>query len=230
MAKKQSRFLVAQKIGLGVFAAVLLSAVGYLFYVTLNDAPLGEFLEGEHYQVLENPRRIRGDQIEIMEFFSYGCVHCYNFDPILEDWAEDKGEAINFVRTPAVANDYWRILGRAYYVFQDMGIYEDRHMRFFRDIHEARRSFPTPEALFAYAEEEGLDRNAFEASYQSTAVNSAVNRADQMARRLQVAAVPTIVVQGKYVVRTTREIGPKRMLDVMDHLIELESSAMPTQE
>lgn len=230
MAKRQSKFLVQQKVVVGLFVALLVTAVGYLTFLTLEDAPLGEFVEGEHYLVLENPRRIRGGQVEVMEFFSYGCVHCYNFDPILKDWVEAKGDSIIFVRTPAIANDFWRILGRAYFVIEGRSDFQRQHLEMFRAIHEARRSFPSPEALFDYADEAGMDRETFEADYTSTAVNSAMNRADQMARRMKVASVPTIVIQGKYVVRTTRQIGPKRMLDVMDYLIELEQNSAASTE
>ena len=45
-----------------------------------------------------------------------------------------------------------------------------------------------------------------------------------MARRLKVALVPSIVIQGKYLVRTSGSVGPKRMLDVMDYLMEKERS------
>ncbi|MBO6565120.1 MAG: DsbA family protein, partial [Pseudomonadales bacterium] len=74
------------------------------------------------------------------------------------------------------------------------------------------------------AESSGLDRRAYEQAFNSTEVSTALNRADQMARRLRVAAVPTIIVQGKYLVRTTSDIGPRRMLQVIDHLVGLEKA------
>ena len=208
MAKKQSKFLLQQKIALSLFGLTLISIVSYL--------------EGEHYQLLENPRRVRGDKVEVMEFFSYGCVHCFNFEPMLADWVESKGNDINFVRTPAIANDYWRILGRAYFTLDQMEVLEDKHMAMFRAIHQSRSDLSTPEALIDFIEENGVDRDKFESTYHSTQVDSAINRADQMARRLKVATVPTIVIQGKYLVRTTRSIGQIRMLDVMDYLVGLE--------
>ena len=91
MARKQSRVLVQQKIAAASLAAVALIAAAYLFWMTVDDAPQGEFIEGEHYLLIDNPRRIRSDKIEVMEFFGYACVHCYNFDPILTDWVEEKG-------------------------------------------------------------------------------------------------------------------------------------------
>ena len=49
MAKKQSRFLLQQKITLGLFALTLIGIVSYLGIKTLEDSPIGEFVEGEHY-------------------------------------------------------------------------------------------------------------------------------------------------------------------------------------
>ena len=226
MAKKQSKFLIHQKIALGLFAALMLGIIGFLGLKTVEDAPLGEFVAGEHYQLIDNPRRMRGDRVEVMEFFSYGCIHCFNFEPLLADWVDEQGSNINFVRTPAIANEYWRTLGRAYFTLEQMKLLGDQHMLMFRAIHQARRDLSSPEALFNFVAENGVDRDQFIATYRSPQVNAAMDRADQMARRLKVASVPTIIVQGKYEVRTTRAIGQKRMLEVMDHLIKLEQAPL----
>lgn len=225
MKNKAKSFLGQQKIAVGVVAVVALLIVGYFSTLVLQDNPmLGDFIEGEHYDLIENPRRVRGDQIEIMEFFSYACVHCYNFDPTLEDWVESKGDEIKFVRTPAVANELWRILGRNYYTMEKLGILEEYHLAFFREVHEVRRNFSTPERLADYFESQGVSRADYEEAFNSSEVMRKVIDADKMARRLQVAAVPTIVVHGKYVVKVTRAVGISRMLEVMDHLIEKETA------
>ncbi|MBO6655595.1 MAG: thiol:disulfide interchange protein DsbA/DsbL [Pseudomonadales bacterium] len=223
MAKKESKFLKQQKFAVGALAVVVLAIVAYLSYQTTIEANIGEFVEGEHYRLIENPRRIRGDEIEVMEFFSYACVHCYNFDPLIKAWAEGRDD-VNLVQTPAIANEYWRLLGRHYYALEDMDALEEHHMRAFRAIHDARQVFNGPERMIQFAESSGLDRRAYEQAFNSTEVSTALNRADQMARRLRVAAVPTIIVQGKYLVRTTSDIGPRRMLQVIDHLVGLEKA------
>ena len=222
MPKRQSKFLIKQKIALGLFALILVSIVSYLAIKTFEDAPLGEFVEGEHYQLIENPRRIRANKIEIMEFFSYGCIHCFNFVPILFKWVESKKDTINFVRTPAIASDYWRVLGRAYITLDQMGILENHHMATFRAIHQARRDLSNPADLFDFFEENGVDRKTFESTYRSSQVSNAMMRADEIARRFKIASVPTIVVQGKYLVRTNRSVGQNRMLEVLDYLVSLE--------
>ena len=224
MARKQSRVLKQQKIAAASLAAVALAVAGYLFWMTVDEAPQGEFIEGEHYLLIEDPRRIRSDTIEVMEFFSYACVHCYNFDPILVDWVQEQGEAINFIQTPAVASESWRLLGRNFLTYQELGEQDKYHMPFFRAVHDARRVFLNPESLSEFYAQQGGEEEAYLSAFNSAAVASALSKADRMARRLKVSAVPSIVIQGKYLVRTSGSVGPKRMLDVMDYLIAKERS------
>ena len=230
MAKKQSKFLVQQKIGIILFTITLVGIAIYLGIKTLEDSPLGEFVEGEHYQLLDIPRRMRSDKIEVMEFFSYGCVHCFDFEPSLSYWVDSKTDDINFVQVPAIANDYWRVLGRAYFTLEHMNILEKQHMAMFRAIHKSKRDLSNAEALFDFVEENGVDRDKFASVYQSPKTSNAMNQADQIARRLKVASVPTIVIQGKYLVRTTRSVGQSRMFEVMDYLIAKERTTKEVEQ
>jgi thiol:disulfide interchange protein DsbA len=224
MARKQSRVLVQQKTAAASLAVVVLAAAGYLFWMTVDDTPQGEFIEGEHYVLIENPRRIRSDQIEVMEFFGYACVHCYNFDPILADWVQEKGDSIKFIQTPSISSEYWRLLGRNFFTYQELGELDKYHTAFFRAIHDGGRAFNNPESLAEFYEQLGGEKQAYIDAFNSVGVASELSKADSMARRLKVALVPSIVVQGKYLVRTSGSVGPKRMLDVMDYLLAKELS------
>jgi protein dithiol oxidoreductase (disulfide-forming) len=222
MARKQSRVLVQQKIAAASLSGVVLAAAAYLFWMTIDDAPQGEFIEGEHYLLIENPRRIRSDQIEVMEFFGYACVHCYNFDPILADWVQEKSGSIKFIQTPAISSEYWRLLGQNFLTYQELGEQDKYHTPFFRAIHSGGRAFSDEESLSAFYEQLGGDKQTYINAFNSVGVASELSKADNMARRLKVAMVPSIVIQGKYLVRTSGSVGPKRMLDVMDYLVEKE--------
>ena len=216
---KTSSFLQKQKLALGVGAVIVVGIVVALSTVVIRDAPLGEYVEGEHYVIVDNPRRVRGDRVEVMEFFSYACPHCYNFEPDLKDWVESNEEAVRFVRTPAVGNDYWLLLARNYYTMEELGILEDQHMAFFREIHDVKRQFTNPALLARHFDGKGTSESAYRDMWNSTAVAQKLSRADQMGRRLQVASVPSVVVHGKYMVKISRAVGPNRMLDVVDHLV-----------
>jgi thiol:disulfide interchange protein DsbA len=230
MARKQSRVLVQQKIAAASLCGVVLAAAVYLFWMTVDDAPQGDFIEGEHYLLIENPRRIRSEQIEVMEFFGYACVHCYNFDPILSDWAQEKGDSIKFIQTPAISSEYWRLLGRNFLTYQELGEHDRYHTAFFRAIHDGGRTFTDQESLSAFYEQLGGEKQAYINAFNSVGVASELSKADSMARRLKVAMVPSVVVQGKYLVRTSGSVGPKRMLDVMDYLLAKEFAERENNE
>ena len=222
MSRKQSRVLIQQKMAAALLSVVVLAAAAYLFWMTVDDAPQGEFIEGEHYLLIEEPRRIRSDKIEVMEFFGYACVHCYNFDPILAEWAQNKGDSIKFIQTPAISSEYWRLLGRNFLTYQELGEHEKYHTPFFRAIHDGGRAFTDQESLSEFYEQLGGEKQAYINAFNSVGVASELSKADSMARRLKVAMFPSIVIQGKYLVRTSGSVGPKRMLDVMDYLLAKE--------
>ena len=101
MSKKKSDQKVARiRNAVIAFVAVVVALViGYgLLYST--GVTEGEFVAGEHYRVLENAERRRpGAPIEVREFFSYGCIHCKNFDPLIEAWHADLPKGVSFART-----------------------------------------------------------------------------------------------------------------------------------
>ena len=224
MSKRESKFLRKQKFALGVIGTLVIAVTVYLFTVVISDKVEGEYIEGEHYFAIEKPRRIRGDKVEVMEFFSYGCVHCYNFDPILADWVEENNQQVKFTRMPAVANEYWRVLGQTYFTMEKLGLLDEYHFKMFREVHDVKRSFATVNLLANYFDGNGTTAAEFETAFSSPEVLQKVSLADKMSRRMKVASVPTIVVAGKYQVNVTRSVGTARMLDVMDFLVEKELS------
>jgi thiol:disulfide interchange protein DsbA len=230
MSRKQSRVLIQQKMAAALLSVVVLAAAAYLFWMTVDDAPQGEFIEGEHYLLIEEPRRIRSDKIEVMEFFGYACVHCYNFDPILAEWAQNKGDSIKFIQTPFISSEYWRLLGRNFLTYQELGEHDKYHTAFFRAIHGGGRTFADPESLSEFYEQLGGEKQDYIDAFNSVGVASELSKADSMARRMKVAMVPSIVIQGKYLVRTSGSVGPKRMLEVMDYLLAKEMSGRSNNE
>ncbi|HIG41851.1 MAG: thiol:disulfide interchange protein DsbA/DsbL [bacterium] len=223
MARRESRFLKQQKMAVGVALVIILGVMVYLSTLLVSDVPGGEFVEGEHYTLLENPRRIRGDKIEIMEFFSYGCIHCYNFDDDLADWVEAHEDTITFIRTPVLANELWRNYGRAYYAMEELGMLEENHARLFREVHDGRKILGSADKLASLLASGDVSQESIATAYSSTIVNQKIARADSLSRRFKIATVPNVVVNGKYLVKSTREVGLARMLDVMDYLIEKET-------
>ena len=147
MVRRKS-FVHQQKLMVAGFVVTILALIAYLTLETVTDeGAQGDFIAGVHYVELDKPRRIRGDAIEVMEFFSYGCIFCYRFDEDLQDWARGKGDQIQLTQTPLIGSDQWRLLGAHFYALQDLDAPAELHQGTFRAIHDLGRKLNNPEDL-----------------------------------------------------------------------------------
>jgi len=98
----------------------------------------GRFEMGEHYLRLSptQPTSSNPDQVEVCEVFWYGCPHCNELDPLLEQWQEQKPDYVNFIRVPAVWNPTLQLHARAFYTAEALGKGAEMHTDCFREIHE----------------------------------------------------------------------------------------------
>lgn len=223
MTKPQTTPPRIRRIQIGVAAFFGAIAIALVLYGTVYTTGLteGEFTEGEHYVLLKDPVRAEaGSPVEVIEFFSYGCVHCYNFDPQIEDWKDDLPEGVRFRRQPVSFSPSWALLGQAYFALDDLGILDQNHTRIFRAIHEQNRQFLSIEELADFVDGKGASREEFTRAFNSSAVRRFAGQMERMQLRYEVQAVPTIVVAGKYVIKS--DVPRKIALDVVDHLIAQE--------
>ena len=68
----------------------------------------------------------------------------------------------------------------------------------------------------------GIEKEKYLTVSNSFGVNNAVKQADNRMRQWRITSVPTLIVNGKYKVSPTTEIGSDKVLDVVDFLIEKE--------
>lgn len=210
---------------LGFVGLVALAVIGYgLLYST--GATDGEFAEGTHYTLIEDaPRRRASDPVVVTEFFSYGCIHCKNFDPLIEDWKPSLPAHAEFERAPVTFSPAWELLARTYLALESMDKLPGNHERFFRAIHENGTQFLSPDQLANFAAKGNVDKAAFLTAFNSTAVNRRLSEIELDMSKAGVRSVPQIVVAGKYLVNN--DVGRKVSLAVVDHLIALELADAP---
>lgn len=207
---------------IGFVAVVVVALIGYgLIYTT--GVTEGDYRAGTHYQVIEDARGRRpGEPILVREFFSYGCIHCRNFDPLIEEWQEDLPEDVNFERTPVAFDPIWALLGRTYITLDELDALERNHDRLFRAIHDQGRQFLSPEQVAGFVDGYGVSRDEFLRTFDSPRVRVRMRQAERDQRAMQITGVPTLVVNDEY--RVSMDVGRKVALDVVDHLIAQERS------
>ena len=155
-----------------------------------------------------------GDKIEVLEFFWYGCIHCYNLEPKIETWLKTLPKDVEFRRVPAIFNDRWAHDASIFYTFEALGLLEKLHRPFFDAIHRDRLRTDRAGELSAWLEKHGVDPKKFETTARSFGVQSKTKRAVRLTSAYKIDGTPAMAVHGRYTVPSSDAI-----LDTVNSLV-----------
>ncbi len=182
-----------------------------------------DFKEGKDYKAITAQTTNSGDKIEVLEFFWYGCPHCYSFEPHIISWKKSKPANVVFTRVPAIFRPDWEVQARVYYALANMGVVEDIHGKIFTAIHKDKQRLNKKELLVDFVVRNGVDKEKFLAEYSSFAVDGMVRKAKKMLKPYQIQGVPTVAVNGKYITSGSMAGSYDNLIKILNHLIEKES-------
>jgi len=194
-----------------------------LLVTALAVAPLIAFAQARYqYTELKPPQPVEGDgkKIEVVEFFWYGCPHCYNLEPVLETWLKKLPPDVQFRRVPAVFNPRWEHDAEIFYTFDALGVLDKVHQRFFEAIHKDGLRTDNPEALAQWLQRNGVDPKKFNETMKSFTVKSRTGRAKQMSVGYNIDGTPAMAVQGKYTVSAEQGGSREGMLQTVSYLVD----------
>lgn len=175
---------------------------------------------GSDYTTLrkELPLESKG-KIEVVEFFWYGCIHCYRLEALLDNWLPKLRPDTVFRRIPAVFNERWAHDAAIYYSFEVLGVLEKVHRGFFDAIHLNRLRTDNAPALGAWLSANGLEPKKFDEVMKSFGVQSKVKRAAQLTAAAAIDGTPALAVQGRYTISAEQGGSHAGMLATADRLI-----------
>lgn len=180
---------------------------------------------GTHYFPIEPAQpTATGDKVEVVEVFSYACIHCAHFEPQVKAWKAKMPANVEFSYLPAIFNPSWEVFARAYYAAEVLGIAEKAHQDLFDGIHVRRDVRNLDDIAKIYAKH-GKTEQQFVDATKSFGVEMKINRAKQMVPRYGVDGTPTVVVAGKYRVTGGSAGGMDKMFDVVNFLVAKEAAA-----
>ncbi|TLY76193.1 MAG: thiol:disulfide interchange protein DsbA/DsbL [Gammaproteobacteria bacterium] len=166
-------------------------------------APLhAQGVEGTDYRRIEPPQPTDSPgKIEVIEFCSYMCPHCKEFYPLVSTWAAKLPRNVVFRRVPVGFNrPAWINLARAYYALQVSGDLDKLDGALFHAIHDEHLQLFDEQSLADWVGKNGGHEEQFAAAYASFGVNNQTVQADQLAEKYGIEAVPTLTVNGEYLV------------------------------
>jgi thiol:disulfide interchange protein DsbA len=196
-------------------------AVGLAMFFALGVAH-AQPKAGVEYRELSTPQPTdTAGKIEVIEFFWYGCPHCYTFEPLLESWVKKLPKDTQFRRVPAIFNDEWAQGARAYYALEALGEVERLHKPLFDAVHQGTKlKVGNEAALSEWLGKQGVDTKKFAAAYHSFSVEGKVKRAAQLTQAYKIEGVPAMAVNGTYVVNTDHITSFDQLLAIDDYLLD----------
>jgi thiol:disulfide interchange protein DsbA len=190
------------------------------------DDPSQNYVEGTHYQLITPAvRTANADKIEVAEFFWYGCSHCYNFEPVIQQWKKTLPDDVDFRGSPAIWNPKMELHAKAFYTAEVLGVMDTMHPVIFQAMNVDRKPLSSEADIAQLFAANGIPEEDFAKAFNSFGVSSQVRQANSRARAAKITGTPALMVNGKYHI-STREAGSQaNMLKVAEFLIEKERAA-----
>ena len=200
----------------------MIKTIQRLAIVLLLGSAIGSsaYADGGYREVSPPQPPLGNGKIEVLEFFWFGCPHCYQFHPVLEQWKKTLPDDVIFRPVAAVLNPSWANHARAYYAAEILGVADSFQTLLFDALHKHGKRIFKLKDLADFAAEQGIDRAQFLSMMQSFAVETQLLRSQQLAAAYKIDGVPTVAVAGKYITSGTLAGSYPRVIEVIDQLIE----------
>jgi protein dithiol oxidoreductase (disulfide-forming) len=185
------------------------------------------YVAGTHYEELPAPVRTNdATKVEVLEVFWYGCGHCFRFQPLVDNWAENAPEDVDYLRFPAIWNELMKIHAQAYYTAESLGVVDKVHGPIFEAINLQNNRLQNERQLAALFARHGVGEAEFSQAFNSFPVRTKVNQAERRMREYQIRSTPNVIVNGKYLVTTNESVRTQQdMLAIVDFLVAQERAA-----
>ena len=181
-----------------------------------------EYRADRHYTLLAEPGAPADAAAppEVLDFFWYGCPHCFKLEPHLAEWAEQHADTVRVRHVPAVFSKRWVPGARLYYALEELER-TDLHAAVFHLRHEQGRKLQSADGIGRMLEPFGVDPAAFAAAFRGAEVNAKMAASEELPKRYGITGVPALVVAGRYLVTTGHAGGDyPEMLAIAGWLLE----------
>jgi thiol:disulfide interchange protein DsbA len=179
---------------------------------------------GIDYEVLPTAQATYGKgKIEVAEVFSYGCIHCFHFQPIVNTWRQTMPADVRWEYVPAAFGGPHDNFARAFLAAQVLGVQQKTHDAVFKAVFVDGmvKTGSADEMADIYAKL-GVNRAKFLSTMQGAKVTADLAHAKDFSLRTGISGTPTIIVNGRYRVMGNNEGGLKGVFKTVDFLIARE--------
>ncbi|MEO8365270.1 MAG: thiol:disulfide interchange protein DsbA/DsbL [Pseudoxanthomonas sp.] len=166
-------------------------------------------------------------KIEVVEVFGYVCPACNAFQSSVRSWKARLPADVRVTYVPAMFGPDWTPYAHAFYAAESLGLVDKTHDAVYDAIHNKKSlpgegDKPTAAPIAAFYSQYGVSAEQFTNAMNSFAINGKLNKAKQFAVRSQITGTPSLIVDGRYLVKGR---SWDDMLRIADQLIAQERAA-----
>jgi protein dithiol oxidoreductase (disulfide-forming) len=166
------------------------------------------YTEGKEYVTLPGPpqRYSSTGKVEVVEVFSYACIHCAHFAPIAENLRKELPAGAVFKLVPASFNNEWMPFARAYYAAKQLGVVDRTHLQLFDAKWGQNYPINSMDELADFYAGHGVNRADFLRIATSDETTAKLKDDFALIQKWDVDGTPSIVVDGKYKVANVQTL------------------------
>lgn len=178
--------------------------------------------EGIDYDTLKTPMPTSSPaQIEVLEFFRYGCPFCDRMEAFLNAWKPRLGPDVAFRKVPV--SFYSTTHQQLYLTLLQLGEEQRLGPQVFDTIHRQGRSLEMLMEISEWGSQHGIPVARFEAAWHSPQVQAGIEQSNVQVQGWGVKSVPQFGVNGRHLTSPAMVGGSnQRALEVVDWLIARE--------
>ena len=159
-------------------------------------------------------------RIEVISFFWYGCGTCFRIDDEVSRWAEKLPSDVRFIRKHVAFGPPVDVHARIFTTLKAMGRGHDDDLKVFKVFLAQRKPVNTLLDLPRLATALNLDENKLIETFNSKEVDQEMAKLNKLMDAYKIEAVPSLVIDGKYVFNVGDTGGPQGYLEQADRLIQ----------
>jgi thiol:disulfide interchange protein DsbA len=204
--------------------ATLATALALLFS---NTAPAA-VAQGKDYTLTNAAQSGGSGQIEVLNFFSYACIHCYHLHQSMAQWRSSIAKDVRLTPVPVIFNDSWESMARMHHALEQLGQAEALQDEIYKEVHvrhlDLATQLATKPSRLDFIQQLAVDPEKFSTAYNSPDVDRKLAEAARLQQLFQIRGTPTLIVDGKYVISG---LTPERTVAVLNEVIELARKERP---
>ena len=181
-------------------------------------------VEGQHYVRLSTPAPVTlptpDKKIEAVEFFWYGCPHCFTLEPLLESWVKRLPPDVAFRQVPVGFSVPHQEHQKLFYALEELGQLPTLHRRVFTAIHRQNARLNNEADIVAFVTANGVDGARFTSAFKSFSVATKASRAKQLSDAYKIDGVPALGINGRFYTSGSLAGSHERAFAVADYLIQ----------